>query len=1295
MEFINNKDLLNNLRNSLINQQQRKTNSDKTNEDKSETVFDAKNINDKKDDNSFYGNAVSLSFSQKKDEPKININDNANAALKSVLNNLLNNMQKPSNSQNTTDNKPNTQNINSATAYSKTANTFNNSKNEVKQDTSQQALQNLLNNLALNNRQKINVQFKPEVKADEKPVSQAEEPVNQTTSTVSGTPETTITEPVGQEPDVISVDLKPAQPTRHVKPLEPEVPSLPSISFPEIPEEKGSYENGTLVIFTEDTDEEGNIYKTWSYTYSSKSSSVSLPTNASNDGGLSLYAGSSQGYDDGYETKNIMQKYDEDGTLLSTYVIESKYDEDDFCTYSLMNEFDAQNNCISKDEYKVDFPDSDNMRITTTHDPVTSKPIQNVDTVKMAKTVVRTEEPASFSPEQLNFIEYLSCAGIYNLQMKYDLSNIENLGQMDGFYDLYKCMFTNASNSNLPFPNFQKIFNNKIYVKRCEYNANKQLSQIPSLNSDFNNWSINYDDKGRLTSISTTDKKYNNTVEIIYERDDKGNLTGIRYTGAKYFNKSTDEIQSYTFKVVDNQLVPSEYILKKGDTVIKSLEVDENMNILSEYETKTGGSVNNRYTYTREYNAIEKIYIDKYLYADGLYKEQHYSVSGSGLDLAKNAVLRYEYNECKSTTDCPTSNDPDTDDLGWKNFNDVTKRWTYYYDAQNDNDAVCYCKEEITCENGGYLKSESVTLKNGESYAHEVSDKYYYTHKGGWSVYTDFYTYHEVLYTPDNSYEYTYSPGDNDPVTWITNKNTGEDHYSRGNVISYNGYDKFLNGELKTASAESIELSPNEKKELPEEFGKKLVITMSRDEIIEEINTLYERLNTYTSNRIKIKETTSLETLQDTLTELRQQYAIVDGEKNGALDGKIGTIVSFSNSNGTTTANEPTVAELQAKLQKLADSMHNEGYENTFYKSNKQAIEDLLDDSKNPTALDLQKMIDKFYWELNGKIELNEQQTGDCWFLAAINSLTEADLKNIMTINADGSVDVTFAPYTSKSTASLVTTSIDEKGKEKKSVQKVHYSSTSEPIHVDKTEYIENKYKNMTLSLGDLDVKVLEIAFYKLLEENGIDLAKYVDGGISADAFGLFGKNTTTYDSFCWNTHNDIYLKNKSSSPLLQIIPIFGLSTSVFNFIMTRALIDEQMMGNTYLENMGLNVINQSSYVTAGTLLSNMEFNEKEYSMWIDYKKSVLINMGGFQESEVEEAATLCKRLGRETKDGILVNIKNKEGNDQWIYGSHAYTVKGYKNGYVELVNPHNNAESFEISEVLFRLLFGNIVISK
>ena len=1217
MEFINNKDLLNNLRNSLINQQQRKTNSDKTNEDKSETVFDAKNINDKKDDNSFYGNAVSLSSSQKKDEPKININDNANAALKSVLNNLLNNMQKPSNTQNTTDNKPNTQNINSATTYSKTANTLNNSKKEVKQDTSQQALQNLLNNIALNNRQKINVQPKPEVKADEKPVSQAEEPVNQTTSTVSETPETTITEPVVQEPYIISVDLKPAQPTRHVKPLEPEVPRLPSIEFPEIPEEKGSYENGTLIIYTEDTDEEGNVYKTWDYTYSSKSNSVSLPTNSSNDGRLSLYAGSSpdDNSSDYFETREITQKYDSQGVLLGTYVTDSKYDNDGFMTYQLATEFDADKNYVNKDEYKVDFPDNDNMRITTTHDPVTQgvEPTQDVETIEMAKTV-QAEEPYSPNMDELALLETLSRSfGNINDELIKYARTARSYAKVfsSAIFTAHYTLSTVLQHEDIIY----SILTNNFGKASYEYNDNGQIVKA-------GDYSFEYDNDGNISSIIY---KWGPVTE--YERDENGKITSIKSSEMGENNDGPWSKEIIVELNDDQKIISCEY--KRNYTDDSTIfAFDENYNI-----TRLTKECSDNYKYiydpkskkVREYEGndlwdeYDDSYIDKALYRSDAYEE--YVPNTQFIEeFGKKTVNEMTFEELKA----------EMIEIGTKlDIKGIVSNAEIYKNTESGlhglRNSVADLRAKIAVMD---IASNGTSSSSGTSGAMGIQ-----------STDTD------STNSSNNSTDSKPGTPDGKIGTFVTAQNQGTTP--------------------SEPTAEELKAQINEMLDIISEakYWNEDNIEAFRKSIEDRTYSQLKRKTEYLQNTVLPKVKQLLEISEEDKEHIEKLLQNELG-KNSSLDELKTTIFEIMDIWAKVANSEYINSQVMKDFIKKLYSEENFDELYIQYKYYKNGLADCIESVKNCLET------------INNKIDASEQGSiGDCWLLAGINTFLDKEISHIVKYNEDDkSIDVTFQSCT-----------FTIQGHE------IYTGDSGVTIKVEKEEYTSNLMPGMPpnkgwgLSAGDEEVKAIEIAYFRLLEENGIDLSESNNIMIQARNPRLALRLLYPSDKYDINEQDVVYALIMSSRK------------SLFNQIKA----NPDAFSPSYIENMFktkeikefIKTLKSRNNYSAVTNPRQIYKDEKDYTMFLE-NFSLSLKLIGYNEAEVDSAIDTCKNLttvkGSEMNH-VSVNIPTKDGGTYKLALQHAYTVKGYEDGYVQLINPWNNQEVVEIPEIYFLILFDNI----
>ena len=179
MDYINNNDLENLLKNLRQQSLNKKTNTNnepkKSSQKKNETIFDnilnnSKTNTNQKDD-SLYGNTINFS-NTKQDEP-LNLNGNNNSSVKDVLDNLLKNIQNQNNNNNNTNITPKSENPKSKetpTSNSKTdtpSNT-NNNKN-VNNSGTQQLLTDLLNNLkqtSNNNNSTQNIPGKNDSKND-------------------------------------------------------------------------------------------------------------------------------------------------------------------------------------------------------------------------------------------------------------------------------------------------------------------------------------------------------------------------------------------------------------------------------------------------------------------------------------------------------------------------------------------------------------------------------------------------------------------------------------------------------------------------------------------------------------------------------------------------------------------------------------------------------------------------------------------------------------------------------------------------------------------------------------------------------------------------------------------------------------------------------------------------------------------------------------------------------------------------------------------------------------------------
>ena len=340
---------------------------------------------------------------------------------------------------------------------------------------------------------------------------------------------------------------------------------------------------------------------------------------------------------------------------------------------------------------------------------------------------------------------------------------------------------------------------------------------------------------------------------------------------------------------------------------------------------------------------------------------------------------------------------------------------------------------------------------------------------------------------------------------------------------------------------------------------------------------------------------------------------------------------------GTTTTNTKEIDNLKKEISDKLNSLKG----SHFYEKNGASIEKVIN-NPNVTKTQLQEVKKKFP-ELNNIIEVNEQgYFGDCWLLSAINTKLGKSVSDIVHINKDGSCTVTFKPCT-------ITTE-DKYGNHQINV-------TSDPIKVSSSELQSTyygRYNQFKLSLGDEDTKAIEIAYLKLMENNGLDLNSLVDANTRSEGLKLlYGKSDTC--SYLNKTREVL------SDEKIELYEILGFLDISFDF--------------TDLEKLMSNCV----AMTAGLYIDNL--TSSEYSNYLKNSQKLLIK-AGYNENEVNKAISTLKTRGYNS-----VSVPSKSGKNVSISFDHAYTVKSIKNGYVELINPWNNQESFEITELYFKLM--------
>jgi len=336
---------------------------------------------------------------------------------------------------------------------------------------------------------------------------------------------------------------------------------------------------------------------------------------------------------------------------------------------------------------------------------------------------------------------------------------------------------------------------------------------------------------------------------------------------------------------------------------------------------------------------------------------------------------------------------------------------------------------------------------------------------------------------------------------------------------------------------------------------------------------------------------------------------------------------------------------------------------------------------------ELEKIMNELNNSSNSKVSASRQSDGsyknlntggDCHLLAAINTYKDRNggLAGILADNGNG-YTVTFQ----NSGAAYSVRPKDAKNRLEEFLQNFtmgikaltvgntqKLQNTDEPIKISLDEIKKQAYqfkdgREIQLSSGDADVKILEIAYYKLLEKNGVQGKQYIEGQKSNVGMQLLHKNTKTYF-------------RKASKNVVE-------SASLSN-------IASQFKGECGLETLSLRA--RSSGVVNFCFSS---LNNEDFKKILEAKKDILIKNGADAE-EVEKALKHLLNVPRGSmngRDGMTTKVPTKDG--QWIniFGQHAYTLKGCSDGYVTLINPHDSSKTFEIPDVYMRLLAEDLTL--
>ena len=103
----------------------------------------------------------------------------------------------------------------------------------------------------------------------------------------------------------------------------------------------------------------------------------------------------------------------------------------------------------------------------------------------------------------------------------------------------------------------------------------------------------------------------------------------------------------------------------------------------------------------------------------------------------------------------------------------------------------------------------------------------------------------------------------------------------------------------------------------------------------------------------------------------------------------------------------------------------------------------------------------------------------------------------------------------------------------------------------------------------------------------------------------------------------------------------------------------------------------------------------KSVSSLIRHSTKIILIFVKNSEHEIDAVINVCKTLySGNGRDGKEINVPTKNGGTVRISGCHAFTLVGYKDGFIEIRNPWNNQETFEISELYVPILFDVMAIA-
>ena len=258
--------------------------------------------------------------------------------------------------------------------------------------------------------------------------------------------------------------------------------------------------------------------------------------------------------------------------------------------------------------------------------------------------------------------------------------------------------------------------------------------------------------------------------------------------------------------------------------------------------------------------------------------------------------------------------------------------------------------------------------------------------------------------------------------------------------------------------------------------------------VTEKLSNGNTQITVYNSNNEISSETTKKKTGQKTVTEYNGNTTTITeyGKKAGQLSKKVNVFED----------NKTTLTQYDKNNNFVSQAIHEYFPDNSFkitYENEKHMKTVETDDSNGNVTIqrfDASGKEIELSDTINGLLDENryQGQTGDCWFIAGLNSLNSTEkgrqvISNSITKNDDGSVTVNF------------------KGVDKS------YTVTSEEINSHDTDARGfDAYSN-----GDNDLLVLEIAYDKIRQDTQ---GRDIRGGWNEEIYeALTGINTTEFGS--------------------------------------------------------------------------------------------------------------------------------------------------------------------------------------